>query len=1643
MKNLILRTAIFIAVLTASLAAFAAPTIVISDGVTAVTNSVASGEVFATLIDQYWTVYNANGNNLGDPHNPALELDATPNDVAGGAPDLTITFSDNGFGPTPGRYFSVVDAHAFGGTGGKITFDTFYDLGNQVLALTSPLTTSPDLLPDGSGLYHYQTPGGSGASIIGSPFSLTEVLTISGLSKSDYSIGAELDSLSLACAGGTGQVGTPYSSALVASGGNTPYTFSIISGSLPPGLTLDTTTGAITGIPTVAGPSSYVAQVVDALGRMVDTSALNCGITISPCSGQIGDFVWYDANRNGCQDANEPGIPNVKVDLYSGACNSAGTFVATTLTDNTGHYLFSGLCPGDYQVAITTPAGYTATTPNVGCKDTSQPPLPPYTADRDSKCACGVASPCITCVTLTTANPVNLNVDCGYVCNGQIGDFVWNDLNANGCQDANEPGIPNVKVDLYSGTCGTTGAFITTTNTDSNGKYLFSGLCPGDYQVAITTPAGYAATTPNKGCTNPNLPPPNNQTDSKCNCGGTSPCITCVTLTADNLVNLNVDCGYTSTLHLSCAGNSGTVGVPYTTTLTVTPGCPPYTFSIISGSLPAGLTLDANSGIISGTPTTAGTTTYTAQVKDSCGNTATTSGQNCSIIIVCNGQIGDFVWYDANGNGCQDAGEPGIPGVQVRLYSGACGSPGTLIATKITDSTGHYLFSGLCPGAYQVAITTPAGYNATTANKGCTNPNLPLPNNQTDSKCNCGGASPCITCVTLTIASPVNLNVDCGYVKPPTANCVTITAVQGVAITPVTMVGSGGCGGPYTFSATGLPAGLVMSTGGTISGTPAVNGTFSYTVTVKDSCGNAGTINCSVTVKPPPCTATISGYIRCYCDLCVCKDQDHDDRDHDGRDHSKCNHKYNQCSLDGQNHAGCRHERGWCNHDGQNHSGCNHAKDVCKVDKRDHSWCRHQLNICIQDGHNHAECDHAHFICKEDGRDHSTCNHKYNECSLDGKDHTGCRHARGWCNRDGHDHSGCNHAGGICKVDTRDHSSCSHDRDICVYDGHDHSLCDHAHSGCRFGTSPWQCGLQGFTVQLKNSAGTFVLATQLTAINGFYSFANLAAGTYQVVVLPLANYSQTCDPDGVLDNKTTVTVTNCQVLTCADFCYKKVAPCYSTIAGFVYAVCGRCAHDDHGHDARDHDGCDHSKCNHKYNECGRDGQDHTGCRHERGWCNRDGNNHSYCNHAAGVCKVDTRSHSLCNHALNICVQDGFNHAECDHAHGICKHNGGDHSKCNHKYNECALDGKDHTGCRHERGWCNRDGHDHSKCDHARGYCAVDTRDHSACNHDRNICLQDGHNHAGCNHAQTGCWYGFAPVECGLQGFTVQLKNSAGTTVLATQITAANGSYAFANLSVGTYQVVVIPLANYVQTSDPDCVVDGKTTVKVASCKAVTCVNFTYQQPYVAFRSAACGYAASGVLKLTINKPAGTQPGDVMVASIGTRPSSVVNTAPAGWTLVRDLNNTIVSGNSSGLDVYYKVAGTSEPASYNWTFSTSAGSAGGIQSFSGVDALNPIDVEAGQNTPVTLSVTAPSVTTRYANDMVVTSHEIASLAGFTPPYGMTEAFDAMSGTVRGAVGVAVEGNYRLQKTVGATGTATATASNDADTGNADTLALKSK
>src|SRR5207244_9684918 len=91
--------------------------------------------------------------------------------------------------------------------------------------------------------------------------------------------------MTLTCPANSGQVGVPYNSALVASGGIPPYTFSIISGALPPGLTLNPATGAITGIPTDAGNFPFTAQVVDSAGAVAQTIAVNCSITIVGVGG--------------------------------------------------------------------------------------------------------------------------------------------------------------------------------------------------------------------------------------------------------------------------------------------------------------------------------------------------------------------------------------------------------------------------------------------------------------------------------------------------------------------------------------------------------------------------------------------------------------------------------------------------------------------------------------------------------------------------------------------------------------------------------------------------------------------------------------------------------------------------------------------------------------------------------------------------------------------------------------------------------------------------------------------------------------------------------------------------------------------------------------------------------------------------------------------------------------------------------------------------------------------------------------------------------------------------------------------------------------------------------------------------------------
>ena len=84
---------------------------------------------------------------------------------------------------------------------------------------------------------------------------------------------------------------------------------------------------------------------------------------------ELGDFVWYDIDADGIQDAGESGIANVTVYLYD--CDVVGPVKATTTTNGSGYYLFDNLKAGNYSVEFVKPAGgYEFSPQDQGADDT-------------------------------------------------------------------------------------------------------------------------------------------------------------------------------------------------------------------------------------------------------------------------------------------------------------------------------------------------------------------------------------------------------------------------------------------------------------------------------------------------------------------------------------------------------------------------------------------------------------------------------------------------------------------------------------------------------------------------------------------------------------------------------------------------------------------------------------------------------------------------------------------------------------------------------------------------------------------------------------------------------------------------------------------------------------------------------------------------------------------------------------------------------------------------------------------------------------------------------------------------------------------------------------------------------------------------
>jgi Cna protein B-type domain. len=197
----------------------------------------------------------------------------------------------------------------------------------------------------------------------------------------------------------------------------------------------------------------------------------------------IGNLVWEDRNGNGIKDSDEPGIEGITLRL-TGTDADGNSIDMSVVTDANGNYRFTNLAPGTYTVTVIAPAGYVFTAANQGGNDT---------VDSDANPNTGVMT-----ATVLESGEVDLSWDAGLYRPASIGDFVWEDTNGNGVQDAGELGMANVTVQL-SGTTGAGATVTLTTTTTITGSYQFNNLAPGTYTVTVVAPAGYVFTAANRG----------------------------------------------------------------------------------------------------------------------------------------------------------------------------------------------------------------------------------------------------------------------------------------------------------------------------------------------------------------------------------------------------------------------------------------------------------------------------------------------------------------------------------------------------------------------------------------------------------------------------------------------------------------------------------------------------------------------------------------------------------------------------------------------------------------------------------------------------------------------------------------------------------------------------------------------------------------------------------------------------------------------------------------------------------------------------------------------------------------------------------------------------------------------------------------
>lgn len=285
--------------------------------------------------------------------------------------------------------------------------------------------------------------------------------------------------------------------------------------------------------------------------------------------------------------------------------------------------------------------------------------------------------------------------------------------------------------------------------------------------------------------------------------------------------------GSSNTLPLNPAVNisttslpDGTTNVAYSQTLTATQGTAPYAWSITAGTLPAGLNLDGATGVISGTPSVAGTSPFTVTVTDSA--TSPLSASVALSITIHAMSITTTTLPSATVGTAYNQALAVVGGTST--YSWAV-TAGVLPADLSLDGA-----TGIISGTPTLAGTS--NFTVTV----------------TDSSVPAVTASQALSIVVSPVGSPLSITTT------------TVPAATFGTAYSQALAATGGTS-PYswTLSAGALPRGVTLSAAGVLSGTPLANGTFNFTVMVTDSAVPADTATQVLTLTVNISATVLSG----------------------------------------------------------------------------------------------------------------------------------------------------------------------------------------------------------------------------------------------------------------------------------------------------------------------------------------------------------------------------------------------------------------------------------------------------------------------------------------------------------------------------------------------------------------------------------------------------------------------------------------------------------------------------------------------------------------------------------------------------------------------------------------------------------------